>query len=615
MLHGGVRAERDQHGQPADPPVERAVHRRQQQRQRAAAGAVRHDDANAAPVQVGAGELLVDERAHLVVGENLVGAADPHRILRPLSWGAVQWSASSSSPDAVRKFTCRITVRSREVPRQPLHGNSWHPIARATRRLQAGRHDTARAARAAPGPAASARAGSARDRPPAVRGGPRRADRLPARARRPAPAPRRRSVHGPGDAAGHPGPLRDPAAARQRRPVGRPRCGPGSAGRGDGPRGVAAVVHALGGVPRYPGAVLAGLRAGGDLRRVGAALGADRGHDLRPDRRPARPRRPTGPARCTSGSASRCWPPPTTRATTWRRTPRWPRTPPGPAGSIPTFRPDRVSRAGRSRAGPSGCDGSARQPDVDTGALRRLRARAGGAPALLRRPRRDLRRPQPRRRPHRPAGAGGGVPHLHRRHWPAQATSRRDGRVPPAHAAGDGADVLRRRPGDDAAPGRMPRPPRPTARPVRRRTPATTSRCGSSSPTRCARCSSATAPIRTCTWCCSPSTRRCSPASSRRWPASTRRCTSARPGGSSTPPTRSAVSAPRSPRRSASPGRPGSSTTPARSARSRPATTCPAASTRASSPTWSPSTASTRTRRSRRAVDLVTTRPRAVFKL
>ena len=51
---------------------------------------------------------------------------------------------------------------------------------------------------------------------------------------------------------------------------------------------------------------------------------------------------------------------------------------------------------------------------------------------------------------------------------------------------------------------------------------------------RCARCWSGSARTRTCTSCCSRSTRRCSRASSRRWPASTRRSTSARRGGSST---------------------------------------------------------------------------------
>ena len=59
-----------------------------------------------------------------------------------------------------------------------------------------------------------------------------------------------------------------------------------------------------------------------------------------------------------------------------------------------------------------------------------------------------------------------------------------------------------------------------------------------------------------------------------RSPARTRRSGSARPGGSSTPPTACAGSARRPPRRPASTTRPASSTTPAPSARSRPGTTC-----------------------------------------
>ena len=55
----------------------------------------------------------------------------------------------------------------------------------------------------------------------------------------------------------------------------------------------------------------------------------------------------------------------------------------------------------------------------------------------------------------------------------------------------------------------------------------------------------------------------------------------------------------RPPRRPASTTPPASSTTPAPSPRSRPGTTCPAGSTRATSPAWSPSTGSTRTRPSR----------------
>ena len=62
-------------------------------------------------------------------------------------------------------------------------------------------------------------------------------------------------------------------------------------------------------------------------------------------------------------------------------------------------------------------------------------------------------------------------------------------------------------------------------RPVRRRTPGTTSRLRWSSPRRCSRCSSGTAPTRTCTWCCSPWTPTSSAGRSPHWPGSTRRCT------------------------------------------------------------------------------------------
>ena len=59
---------------------------------------------------------------------------------------------------------------------------------------------------------------------------------------------------------------------------------------------------------------------------------ADGRRHLRPARRRGWPRTPTAPGRCSSGSASRCSPPPTTRATTWPRTPRSPPTPRGRAG-------------------------------------------------------------------------------------------------------------------------------------------------------------------------------------------------------------------------------------------------------------------------------------------
>ena len=41
---------------------------------------------------------------------------------------------------------------------------------------------------------------------------------------------------------------------------------------------------------------------------------------------PGWPSRTSGPGRCSSGSTSRCWPPPSRRWTTWPRTPSWPPT-------------------------------------------------------------------------------------------------------------------------------------------------------------------------------------------------------------------------------------------------------------------------------------------------
>ena len=96
--------------------------------------------------------------------------------------------------------------------------------------------------------------------------------------------------------------------------------------------GVAAAVLALGRLPRHAGALLAGVGAGGHLRRHAAPVGGDGRRDLRPAGRAAGRPTPTGPGRSTSGSGSRCWPPPTTRATTCPRTPRSRPTRPGRAG-------------------------------------------------------------------------------------------------------------------------------------------------------------------------------------------------------------------------------------------------------------------------------------------
>ena len=191
---------------------------------------------------------------------------------------------------------------------------------------------------------------------------------------------------------------------------------------------------------------------------------ADRRRDLRPARRAARRPTPTARARCIERFRI------AVLATTddpcddlsahaaLAADPTW------SGRVIPTFRPDRylepalpgwpdaVARAGRGR-------GRRHRR------LRGLRPRAGGAPPVLRRARGDVGRPQPRRRPHRPARSRARPARIYRAALAADATPRRGGRVPAAHAAGDGADVLRRRAGDDAASGGAPRPPRarPTA--------------------------------------------------------------------------------------------------------------------------------------------------------
>ena len=76
LVHRGMGAERDHDAQPRDPSGHGPVHRRQQQREGAAPGAVGHDDAEALPVEVDRIELLADERADLLVGENLARSPD-----------------------------------------------------------------------------------------------------------------------------------------------------------------------------------------------------------------------------------------------------------------------------------------------------------------------------------------------------------------------------------------------------------------------------------------------------------------------------------------------------------------------------------------------------------
>ena len=75
-VHRCMGAERDEDGDRRRPAVQGAVHRVEQERQRAAAGGVRDEDADAAAVEVGGGQLLADEGGDLFVGEGSAWAAE-----------------------------------------------------------------------------------------------------------------------------------------------------------------------------------------------------------------------------------------------------------------------------------------------------------------------------------------------------------------------------------------------------------------------------------------------------------------------------------------------------------------------------------------------------------
>ena len=220
------------------------------------------------------------------------------------------------------------------------------------------------------------------------------------------------------------------------------------------------------------------------------------------------------------------------------------------------------------------------------GYLAALRAAAGG----VHRRRRHLLRPRPPDRAHPRSERRPRPRALYDRGLRGAGRRRRRGGVPGAHAAGVRPDVARRRPGHAAAPrrGAQPQPvaARP-ARPRRRRRHAAGHRVRARARPaagrvrqRPAAAGGALHPRRVHLH---PGTR---PARRRL----RRAATSARPGGSWTPPRCCAGSARRSPRRRASTTPPGSSTTPARSAPSRYATTWPAGSTPPTWPGWSPST-------------------------
>ena len=110
-----------------------------------------------------------------------------------------------------------------------------------------------------------------------------------------------------------------------------------------------------------------------------AAERRQRRRAVRPDRRAAA--QPGLPARgrCCGGSASRCWPPPTTRPTTSPRTPRSRDDPASRTRVTPTFRPDRYlepARPGWARRGQAARRGRGHRRRR----LRRLRRGAGAAP-------------------------------------------------------------------------------------------------------------------------------------------------------------------------------------------------------------------------------------------
>jgi hypothetical protein len=103
VAHRPVRTERHQDRDARGAAVQRLVHRAEQQRQRAAAGAVRHDDAHAAPVQVGPGQLVGDEGAHGGGVEDLVRAADQDHGSSFSRWSRRMW-LGTHRPPARRSF-------------------------------------------------------------------------------------------------------------------------------------------------------------------------------------------------------------------------------------------------------------------------------------------------------------------------------------------------------------------------------------------------------------------------------------------------------------------------------------------------------------------------------
>ncbi len=319
----------------------------------------------------------------------------------------------------------------------------------------------------------------------------------------------------------------------------------------------------------------------------------------------------SGRGRCSSGSTSRCWPPPSRRWTTWPRTPSWPPTAGRPARVITTFRPDDVvdmEWAGWADAGgPARRDHRRGHRRRYAGYLDALRPAPGGvhrAPAPPSARPRPPDRPHPRRstRPRRPRCSTGAC--AARRPRPTPRRSGPHMLVEFARMSLEDGLVMQLHPGAVRNHNRW---LHDALRPRRRR------RHPAGDRLRARRC----APLldaygndprlRLVLYTLDETTftRELAPLAGGYAALLPRRAVVV-PGLARR---RCAGSARRSPRRPASTTPPASSTTPGRSAPSRSATTWPAGSTPASWPGWSPSTGCRSTRPPRPSPTWPTTCP------
>ena len=257
----------------------------------------------------------------------------------------------------------------------------------------------------------------------------RPADHLAARSRPARLAGGRHRLQRPDEPAHLAGPLRLPAAARAGRPARRPRRRWSPADGGPAPA-------ARGASSPSTGSPSAARRAGSGWTACSpTSSGSPSGWRRRaPTRsstaspRPS-PRRTSAPGHSWTVSASRSSRRRTTPSTTCATTAPCATTRASPRASSRRSAPTATS----SRAAPDFADlmtDLARASAIDTGQLRRLPRRAGGATPVLQGQRRGLERPQPRRRRHAQPRRGGGRADLRR----CPARRREPERRPPPSA-------------------------------------------------------------------------------------------------------------------------------------------------------------------------------------